>query len=63
LKGQFIMQRRDFLNLTAIGGGAVCFSALPWDASAPYKGLGWREVHAAAKGEKFTIAEFPAVRS
>jgi 3',5'-cyclic AMP phosphodiesterase CpdA len=36
---------------------------LPWDAGAPYKGLGWREVHAAASGEKFSITEFPAVRS
>ena len=35
---------------------------LPWDASAPYKGLGWREVRAADKGQAFTIAELPVVR-
>jgi 3',5'-cyclic AMP phosphodiesterase CpdA len=34
---------------------------LPWDASAPYKGLGWREVQAGADTPKVT--EHPVVRA
>jgi hypothetical protein len=34
---------------------------LPWDASAPYKGLGWREVKAGAAAPQIT--EFPVVRA
>ncbi len=37
---------------------------LPWDASAPYKGLGFREIgHAQAKPETFAVTEYPVVRT
>jgi Calcineurin-like phosphoesterase len=36
---------------------------LPWDASAPYKGLGFREVEAAAVGTTFKVTELPVVRA
>jgi len=36
---------------------------LPWDASAPYKGLGFRETHVADMGQKFDLVEFPATKS
>jgi hypothetical protein len=32
---------------------------LPWDASQPYRGLGFREVSAKPKRAEYTIAEFP----
>jgi Calcineurin-like phosphoesterase len=35
---------------------------LPWDASAPYKGLGWREIKAAGTSTP-TLAEHPVVRA
>jgi 3',5'-cyclic AMP phosphodiesterase CpdA len=31
---------------------------VPWDASAPYKGLGWREIDADAVGPSYTLNEF-----
>ena len=31
---------------------------IPWDAAAPYKGLGWREVEASGKRDELEIAEF-----
>src|SRR5882724_4065011 len=34
---------------------------LPWDAGAPYKGLGWREIEAEAGGTDFELTEFPVV--
>jgi hypothetical protein len=36
---------------------------LPWDASAPYKGLGFREIEAEAPGNAFKVTEFPVVRA
>lgn len=36
---------------------------LPWDASTPYKGLGWRQVEAEERGTDFKVAEFPVVRA
>ena len=36
---------------------------LPWDAAAPYKGLGWREVQAREAGRALQITEFPVVRA
>lgn len=35
---------------------------LPWDAAAPYKGLGFREVEAEERGQRLAIKEFPAIR-
>ena len=34
---------------------------LPWDAAAPYRGLGWREVEVEDHGTEFTLSEFPVV--
>ena len=36
---------------------------LPWDAAAPYKGLGFREVQAKESGVAFAVTEFPVVRA
>lgn len=36
---------------------------LPWDASAPYKGLGFREIEAEAAGSALKITEFPVLRA
>jgi hypothetical protein len=36
---------------------------LPWDASVPYKGLGFREIEARAGAVEFRVAEFPVVRT
>jgi len=36
---------------------------LPWDASAPYKGLGFREIEAEAAGNALKVTEFPVVRA
>ncbi len=36
---------------------------IKWDASQPYRGLGFREVEAEAKGAKYDIREMPVVRS
>jgi len=36
---------------------------LPWDASAPYKGLGFREIEAEAAGSALKVTEFPVVRA
>jgi 3',5'-cyclic AMP phosphodiesterase CpdA len=35
----------------------------PWDASAPYKGLGFREVEAERAGTALSVTEFPVVRA
>jgi 3',5'-cyclic AMP phosphodiesterase CpdA len=32
---------------------------VPWDASAPYKGLGWRDIEAEAKPVRYAITELP----
>ncbi|MFI4931897.1 MAG: metallophosphoesterase family protein [Burkholderiales bacterium] len=36
---------------------------LPWDASAPYKGLGFREIEAEDTGKTYSVTEFPVVRA
>jgi len=36
---------------------------LPWDASAPYKGLGFREVEAEDAGAAYKVIELPVVRA
>jgi len=36
---------------------------LPWDASTPYKGLGFREIEAEAAGRALKVTEFPVVRA
>ena len=36
---------------------------LAWDASAPYKGLGFREVEAEDAGKAYKVTEFPVVRA
>ena len=33
---------------------------IPWDASAPFKGLGWRSVEAEVKQAEYKVAEHPA---
>jgi hypothetical protein len=35
---------------------------LPWNANAPYRGLGFREVDAQAIGPRFKLAEYPVAR-
>ena len=36
---------------------------LPWDASTPYKGLGFREIEAEHAGTSFDLTELPVVRA
>lgn len=36
---------------------------LPWDPSAPYKGLGFREIEAEDAGMDYRLVEFPVVRA
>lgn len=36
---------------------------LPWDAAAPYRGLGFREVAADPRAARYAIEEYPAVRT
>lgn len=36
---------------------------LPWDANAPFRGLGFREIDAQRTGRAFTLAEFPVART
>lgn len=36
---------------------------LPWDASTPYKGLGFREIEAEHAGTSFDVVEYPVVRA
>lgn len=36
---------------------------IPWDPSAPYKGLGFREVEAENGGTEYRVTEFPVVRA
>jgi Calcineurin-like phosphoesterase len=36
---------------------------LPWDAGAPYKGLGFREIEAEDVGKAYKLTEFPVVRA
>ena len=36
---------------------------LPWDASAPYKGLGFREIEAERAGTAFSLTELPVLRT
>ena len=36
---------------------------VPWDANAPYRGLGFREVDAEVKSERFSLTEYPVRRA
>lgn len=36
---------------------------LPWDPAAPYKGLGFRELHVAARGTQYDLSEYPVVKT
>jgi len=36
---------------------------LPWDPSAPYKGLGFRQIEAEGIGKIYAVTEYPVVRS
>ena len=36
---------------------------IPWDAAAPYRGLGFREVEAESKATEFKIAELPVTKA
>ena len=36
---------------------------LPWDATAPYKGLGFREIEAEGVGKTYQVTEYPVVRA
>jgi Calcineurin-like phosphoesterase len=36
---------------------------IPWDASAPFKGLGWRSVEAEVKKADYTVAEHPVEKA
>lgn len=36
---------------------------LPWDASTPYKGLGFRQIEAEHAGTSFGVTEYPVVRA
>src|SRR5262245_6247486 len=36
---------------------------LPWDATAPYKGLGFREIEAEQAGLDYKLSEFPVVKA
>lgn len=36
---------------------------LPWDPAAPYKGLGFRELHVTAKGAQYQLVEYPVVKA
>jgi 3',5'-cyclic AMP phosphodiesterase CpdA len=36
---------------------------LPWDASAPYKGLGFREIETEDAGKNYKVTEYPVVRA
>lgn len=36
---------------------------LAWDAAAPYKGLGFREVEAEQRGKAYQVTEYPVVRA
>lgn len=36
---------------------------LPWDPTAPYQGLGFRELHAAPGGTQYTLTEYPVVKT
>jgi len=35
---------------------------IPWDAAQPYRGLGFREVEAEDRGEKFSLTELPVAK-
>lgn len=44
-------------------GSQPARTPLPWDESAPYKGLGFREIEAEEAGAAFRVTEFPVVRA
>jgi hypothetical protein len=35
---------------------------LPWDPAAPYKGLGFRELHVGSRAKSYDLMEFPVVQ-
>ena len=37
--------------------------AIPWDAAAPYRGLGFRQVETAAKASEPKLTEFPVQKA
>jgi hypothetical protein len=44
-------------------GSAPKRAPLPWDASAPYKGLGFRNVEAEVRQRRYEIKEYPVIKS
>lgn len=44
-------------------GSAPKRAPLPWDATAPYRGLGFREVEAEVRKRRYEITELPVVKS
>jgi Calcineurin-like phosphoesterase len=44
-------------------GSAPKRAPLPWDAAAPYRGLGFREVEAEVRKRRYEITELPVVKS
>ena len=44
-------------------GSQLDRTPLPWDPTAPYKGLGFRELHVAASGGHYDLVEYPVVKA
>ncbi|HJQ27341.1 MAG TPA: metallophosphoesterase [Blastocatellia bacterium] len=44
-------------------GSAPKRAPIPWDASAPYKGLGWRDVEADVRSRRYQITESSVVKA
>jgi hypothetical protein len=44
-------------------GSAPKRRPVPWDAGAPYRGLGFREVDAEARSKRFMLAEYPVAKA
>jgi len=44
-------------------GSQLDRTPLPWDPGAPYKGLGFRELHVAASGGHYDLVEYPVVKA
>ena len=42
-----------------VAGSQPKRTPLPWDAAAPHRGLGFREVEAKTKAMEYAITEFP----
>ena len=43
-------------------GSAPKRAPIPWDASAPYRGLGFRDVEADVRSRRYQITEFPVIK-